>query len=125
MPFSYCASLVAHPSEQIGVKVMKRVRVALVGLAAGLLFFVGIGNAPAASAAVRGVSVADYCYALYAGSSPKAVLVAPNVTGWRCRLNWWFYSRDVGVDMNQACRMQYGTSAYYVTWSNPFSWRCR
>jgi len=74
-----------------------------------------------ASAGVRGLDLqASGCDAQAPGT--YIVLRANNVYGWKCH---GFY--DLGIDINQACRWTYGpgSSAYYLSYSNPYSWRCR
>jgi hypothetical protein len=51
------------------------------------------------------------------------VLRSNNVYGWRCFTGLY----DLNVDVTQACRAEYGSgsSAYYLDFGNPYTWRCR
>ena len=50
----------------------------------------------------------------------SASLVAGNVYGWRCNPG------SVGADIQLWCSYAYaGTTAVYLNYSNPYSWRCR
>jgi hypothetical protein len=51
------------------------------------------------------------------------VLRSNNVYGWRCYTGLY----DLGIDVNQVCRAEYGSgsSAYYLDFYNPYTWRCR
>jgi hypothetical protein len=51
------------------------------------------------------------------------VLRSNNVYGWRC-FNGIY---DQSIDVNFACRVAYGnaSSAYFLNFWNPYSWRCR
>lgn len=110
---------------------LKRARVArFVTSALAALAFAAIGvlgvSQPASAAS--GVSVASYCSVTYAGASPTAVLVSNNAYGWRCRIKWGLFTKDVGVDMNVACKQQRGnsSSAFLLNGdaSSPYNWRC-
>ena len=64
-----------------------------------------------------------------APSATRAVLVANNVTGWRCEyvggvISWIWYTYN--INLNQQCTVQYGPGAYarYTNYSNPYSWGC-
>jgi hypothetical protein len=103
---------------------MKRFRhrlaivLSMLGLAASATFM----TAMPASAGVRGLDLQ------YSGCNAQApgtyvVLKQWNVYGWRCSTGWW----EFNIDMNRACRYTYGpaSSAYFLDYSNPYSWRCR
>jgi hypothetical protein len=102
-----------------------------------------------ASAASRlgGVDLNGYCKAKYStvslnySSVATAGLKYNDAGGWRCyqaTLMLWPISfkplkyRQVrhyyehSIDMNDACRRQYGSGVYAATnnWSNPYSWSC-
>jgi hypothetical protein len=66
-------------------------------------------------------------------TAPVLVGGNPTALSWRCRYyftNLGIYHVgpfwDYGIDMNQACRWQYGARAYASTNNvrNPYSWRC-
>lgn len=95
----------------------KAVSLAVPVLAAGAI----LGVASPASASVRGVDLQA------AGCNPQApgttiALRSNNVYGWRCYTGLY----DLGLSVNQACKWTYGngSSAYYLSYYNPYSWRC-
>jgi hypothetical protein len=80
-----------------------------------------LGIANPASASVRGVDLqAAGCNIQAPGTS--VVLRSNNVYGWKCFTGLY----DLGLSVDQACKWTYGSgsSAYYLSYSNPYSWRC-
>lgn len=83
---------------------------------------VGVGIATPASAAVRGLNLqVSGCDSQAPGTT--IVLRANNVYGWKCSTGLY----DLGISVNAACRYTYGanSSAYYLNYWDPYSWRCR
>jgi hypothetical protein len=80
-----------------------------------------IAIASPASASVRGVNLQTAgCNIQSPGST--VVLTANNAYGWKCSNG--LYNLSLSVD--QACKYTYGgsSSAYYLNYSDPYSWRC-
>jgi len=78
-----------------------------------------------AQAATGGINIDAYCKASYMGTA-RAILVANNVYGWRCQYTWYGL-KIYGIDLNAACRWQYGRSwatSHFNNYSNPYSWYC-
>lgn len=75
---------------------------------------------PAANEWGQGVDFDSYCSQKYPNS--KAVLVAKNATGWRCKVEQDLRSFDVA----DACLKVYGVRNPhgYGKYSNPYSWFC-
>jgi hypothetical protein len=74
-----------------------------------------------ASAAVRGLDLQrDGCDLQAPGTVIK--LRAFNVNGLRCYNGIY----DLWININTACRQRYGntSSAYYLNYNDPYSWRC-
>lgn len=107
-------------------------------LRAGLVLVVvataAIAAAPAASAATRlgGIDLQRYCTdTAPVGWVSKIVLVENHARGWRCQ-DSTYYGAPIGwisvlrsLDLNQACRMQYGQGAYAVLEQNHAQgWKC-
>lgn len=102
---------------------MSKFRVALAGcaIASGALMV----QAPVASAAiVGGVDVAGYCASFVANKSLSGTRVnSSDAYSWRCT----YAGVNVrGVDMNAACKRQYGSaaSALVLDPRNAYTWRC-
>lgn len=105
--------------------------VAAVALASGGLFVM----APKAEAATNlgGVDLRSHCRATLGGSHTYVENRSPyNAYSWKCwygnQLNWWTFrwAGPYSIDVNAACRRQYGGGAWAYTSnsSNPYSWRC-
>ena len=81
-------------------------------------------TSPASAAtSVRGLDLqASACDVQWPGS--VIVLTAHNVDGWKCN---GIFNFDYSINVNAACRWTYGpgSSAYYLKFSDPYSWRCR
>ena len=85
-------------------------------------------QAPPASASTRlgGVNVENECQFAY---GYHAYVAYWSAFGWRCNPvpgNPYYKILDKSVDMNQACRLQYGGGAFasYSDAGNPYSWSC-
>ena len=81
-----------------------------------------VGTATPALASVRGLNLQQSgCDAQAPGTN--IVLRQWNAYGWKCNTGLY----DLNIDVNRACRWTYGprSSAYYLDWNNPYSWRCR
>jgi hypothetical protein len=80
-----------------------------------------LGIANPASASVRGVDLQVAGCNIQAPGT-NVVLTANNAYGWKCSTGLY----DLGLSVNQACKWTYGSgsSAYYLSYSNPYSWRC-
>lgn len=74
-----------------------------------------------ASASVRGVNLQTAGCNIQAPGT-TVVLRSNNVYGWKCYTGLY----DLPISVDQACKYTYGggSSAYYVTFSDPYSWRC-
>jgi hypothetical protein len=93
---------------------------------------IGIGSpAHAAPTNLGGVSVVGACINQLniAPSAARAVLIANNISGWRCRyvggvisVTYTWYN----INLNSQCVVQYGNGAYasYSNFNDPYSWRC-
>lgn len=92
-------------------------------------------TAPPASAATRlgGIDLGAYCQrTVNAGDASVARLVENHARGWRCVDSMWvgppfgwatYRVRD--MDLNHACRLQYGNGAYAVLEQNHAQgWAC-
>lgn len=93
-------------------------RIALYAAAATLAAGIVVGGAASsASATDYGVNVTIACQ-LHGYSS--AYKVANNVYGWRCAPG------GGGVSIQSWCNYAYpGTTAVYLNYNDPYSWRCR
>ncbi|WP_432008720.1 hypothetical protein [Streptomyces bacillaris] len=91
--------------------------------------------APPASAATRlgGINLGAYCQKTVApGDASVARLVENHARGWRCIDSMWMGApfgwatyRVREMDLNHACRLQYGGSAYAVLEQNHAQgWAC-
>lgn len=91
--------------------------------------------APPASAASRlgGINLNSYCQRTVSpGDASIAYLVENNAWGWRCVDSMWMGApfgwatyRVRGMDLNYACRLQYGGGAYAVLEQNHArGWAC-
>ena len=92
-------------------------------------------TAPPASAASRlgGINLNSYCQrTVELGNASIAYLVENNARGWRCVDSMWMGApfgwatyRVRGMDLNYACRLQYGAGAYVVLeQNNARGWVC-
>lgn len=83
---------------------------------------VGAGTASPASAAVRGLNL-QVSGCDYQAPGTNLALRANNVYGWKCSTGLY----DLNISVNAACRYTYGaaSSAYYLNYWDPYSWRCR
>lgn len=55
----------------------------------------------------------------------KVALINNTVYGWKCQFNSSLGPVYEGVNLNQQCNYQYGTStAKYTNYNNPYSWGC-
>ena len=86
--------------------------------------------APSANAADPGIDLNKYCDSQYPGSFAYAVLRGSTVIDWKCSVSCHcLFRHDVDLsrsDMQNACVRQYGRRhAYYLSYGNPYSWRCR
>jgi hypothetical protein len=107
---------------------MKHVRISkprqrIASLAVALLAAgTSLGIANPASAAVRGLNL-QVSGCDYQAPGTTIVLRANNVYGWKCFTGLY----DLGISVNTACRYTYGatSSAYYLNYWDPYSWRCR
>jgi hypothetical protein len=81
-----------------------------------------VGIASPASAAVRGLDL-QVSGCNFQAPGTTLVLRAYNVYGWKCFTGLY----DLGISVNAACRYTYGSSssAYYLNYWDPYSWRCR
>lgn len=81
-----------------------------------------LGVSNTASAAVRGLNLQVSGCDFQAPGTTLA-LRANNVYGWKCFTGLY----DLGISVNAACRYTYGasSSAYYLNYWDPYSWRCR
>lgn len=107
-----------------------RQELASLGAAAAILGAVALPvlEASPASASTRlgGVSVEAECQFAY---GYHAYIASWSAFGWRCNPvpnNPYYKGLDKSVDMNQACRIEYGGSAFaeYSDAGNPYSWSC-
>ena len=91
----------------------------------------GLSQPAQAASVLGGVSVVGACTnQLYiAPSAARAVLIANNVSGWRCQyvggvltVTYTWYN----INLNSQCVAQYGSGAYakYSNFNDPYSWRC-
>ena len=85
---------------------------------------------PVASAADPGIDLNRYCDSQYPGTFAYAALRGSTVMDWKCSVSWHgLFRHDVDLssaDMQNACIKQCGRRhAYYLSYSNPYSWRCR
>lgn len=91
--------------------------------------------APSASAASRlgGISLGSYCMrTVNVGDVSREYLVENHARGWRCIDSMWIGApfgwatyRVRGMDLNHACRLQYGGQAYAVLEQNHArGWAC-
>jgi hypothetical protein len=107
----------------MGARNWFRVAIAAAIVASGL----GATAAPA-SAATRlgGINLNSYCMrTVNPGDASKAILVANHARGWRCMDSMWIGApfgwatyRVRDMDLNHACRLQYGGRAYAVLEQN-------
>ena len=81
-----------------------------------------LGIANTASAAVRGLNL-QVSGCDYQAPGTTIVLRSNNVYGWKCFTGLY----DLGISVDAACRYTYGSSssAYYLNYWDPYSWRCR
>jgi hypothetical protein len=96
------------------------ITVAMAALPMGAV--IAVASPASAAPSVRGLDLQQSaCDTQWPGS--VIVLTAHNVYGWRCRGIFGFY---YSINMNAACRWTYGphSSAYYLNFSDPYSWRC-
>ena len=113
------ADVAVEPRQPVR-RIRQKLAIALsvLGLTAAGTFM----TASPASAAVRGLDLQ------YSGCNAQApgtniALKQWNVYGWRCTGGLWSFT----IDMNRACRYTYNKSsstAYYLDYSNPYTWRC-
>ena len=85
-----------------------------------------------AATQLGGVSVVGACInqLFIAPPSARAVLIANNVSGWRCQyvgagippVTYIWYN----IDLNRECVVEFGSGAYarYFNFNDPYSWRC-
>jgi hypothetical protein len=102
---------------------IRKPRRGIAGLAVAVIAAaVSIGIANPASAAVRGLNL-QVSGCDYQAPGTSLVLRAHNVYGWKCFTGFY----DLLISVNAACRYTYGSgsSAYYLNYSDPYSWRCR
>lgn len=97
-------------------------------IALGVASLIGMAAAPA-QAATRSADINGYCIGTYAAAQGKAVTVSNDAYGWRCQLrDSAFGSHNVGIDMNQVCIRQYGSSSRAFLLNNDssslYNWRC-
>lgn len=93
-----------------------------------LVSFVPTGLVPQAHAArdIGGLDLSWYCdakYDVWPWQDGNEVLREPrNAYSWRCNVD----GVDVGIDMNEVCRWQYGSDTWAEThnWQDSGSWRC-
>jgi hypothetical protein len=114
----------------MGARIWFRAAIVAAILALGL----GATAAPA-SAATRlgGVNLGSYCQRTVSpGNASVPYLVENHARGWRCvdsrwmgiRFGWATYQVR-GMDLNHACRLQYGGNAYAVLEQNHArGWAC-
>lgn len=116
-----------NPETSPGIAIRRaatlRIFCATILVAAGI----GTATAPSGSAATAlgGIDISGACADQWPGTVAR--LVSNNVYGWRCRVYYSVGWRDFGVDLNRACRTQYGRSNAYAKYGNyndPYSWRC-
>jgi hypothetical protein len=95
---------------------MAGLAIAVIAAAASL----GIANP--ASASVRGLNL-QVSGCNYQAPGTNLVLTAHDVYGWMCSTGLY----DLPISVNEACRYTYGSgsSAYYLNFWDPYSWRCR
>jgi hypothetical protein len=81
-----------------------------------------LGIAAPASASVRGLNL-QVSGCNYQAPGTTLVLRANNVYGWKCYTGLY----DLSISIDAACRYTYGSgsSAYYLNFWDPYSWRCR
>jgi O-glycosyl hydrolase len=88
------------------------------------------------TAVLGGINIDGYCRATYSyyPYSGRAILMGSNAYLWRCDVKRYngpyaypmFSYSYPSIDLNAACRWQYGGSAYAKTNnpSSPYSWQC-
>jgi hypothetical protein len=89
---------------------------------AALTACAALGTATSASAEVRGLDL-QVAGCDHQAPGTTIALRANNVYGWKCFTGMYY----LGISINEACRYTYGTysSAYYLNYWDPYSWRCR
>ncbi len=93
-------------------------------------------NAPLKATDLGGLNLNGYCHQKYYIStwSTKrdgyAYLSYNSPYGWKCSVRTYYldqtWSESLGMDLNEACRMQKGSGAYAGLTGNkdPYSWHC-
>lgn len=111
-------------------KATSNIKLSVVALVLAVPMIANTLSSTPAYAAVRGIDVQWYCSTQYAGAYGKAVTVGSNAYSWRCQVRWnVIFTKNLDIDMNHACKKQYGTSsrAYLINndSSSLYNWRCR
>jgi hypothetical protein len=102
---------------------IRKSRQGIAGLAIAIIAAAAsLGIANPASASVRGLNL-QVSGCNFQAPGTNLVLRANNVYGWKC--NNGIYDQPISIDL--ACRYTYGSgsSAYYLNFWDPYSWRCR
>lgn len=103
---------------------MRKIRIAVTGaVCAVVLGMAGVVAAAPASADRGGLNLWSYCTWKY-GTPAQANNFSGTWNGWVCSSRYGVY----GIDMNAACRYQYGQNignVAYLAWNSPTGWRCR
>jgi hypothetical protein len=113
------------------VNIRRRLAGAAVACGLALAGIVSVSAPAHASSILGGVSVAGACsnQLFIAPSATRAVLIAYNTSGWRCRyvgavisVTYTWYN----INLNQECSVEYGAGAFarYLNFNDPYSWRC-
>jgi hypothetical protein len=99
--------------------------ISLAGILAAVTFL-AVGAPVASAQVVGGIDMVSACAAAHGGDQWWAPeVVSHDAFGWRC-FNDQLRARDNGVDMNWACRGQFGpnASARALNVHDPSSWVC-